>query len=175
MPKENKTKYAVLGMLWDKHMTGYEIQHQIVNKMLDNWSEGFNSIYPCLKKLTSENLVKSSTTERPNVVTYTITSQGKELLKHWLNQTDSTNLIRNEELLKIFFSNNIDSEQFNILINKVRQESELQLDKMLKRNLSDNQGSEKIIILYNISMLKAKINWCKLMINNQYNLDKYLI
>ena len=47
-------KYAILGLLKQKEMTGYDLMKQFESTLCEFWSAKHSQIYPELKKLTDE-------------------------------------------------------------------------------------------------------------------------
>ena len=47
-------KYAILGLLNQKEMTGYDLMKQFESTLCEFWSAKHSQIYPELKKLTDE-------------------------------------------------------------------------------------------------------------------------
>ena len=108
MPKgKNKTRYVILGLLNDESLSGYEIKKIIDNRFSFFWSESFGQIYPQLKDLLDDGLIKSAgKSENSNrfKIKYTITDAGKKTLQEWLMKPVETEIIRYEILLKLYFS-----------------------------------------------------------------------
>ena len=50
-------KYAILGLLNQKEMTGYDLMKQFESTLCEFWSAKHSQIYPELKKLTEEGSV----------------------------------------------------------------------------------------------------------------------
>ena len=61
MPRENKTRFAVLAMLSLGPRSGYDIQQQIQRTLGHFWSESHGQIYPTLRKLLAEGLATART------------------------------------------------------------------------------------------------------------------
>ena len=89
MPRENKTKYAVLGLLTYAPLSGYDIR-RIYDQSLGNfWSESYGAIYPILKRLEEEGLATREVQHqagKPDRNVYTITELGRDELHRWLAQ-----------------------------------------------------------------------------------------
>ena len=114
MAKENKTLYAILGMLSHEELTGYDIKKRIDNSIRFFWDAGFGQIYPNLKILEKEGLVtkRVETGEtRPNRIIYAITEKGREELKKWLATPVGEQHVRYEILLKLFFGSLLPAEE----------------------------------------------------------------
>ncbi len=58
MKRESKTQYALLGILSQCEMNGYEIRKYIETTISFFWNESFGQIYPTLKRLEEEGLIR---------------------------------------------------------------------------------------------------------------------
>ena len=79
MPRENKTKYAVLGLLAYAPLSGYDIRRIYAQSLGNFWSESYGHIYPILKRLEDEGLATREVqrqTGKPDRNVYTITDAG---------------------------------------------------------------------------------------------------
>ena len=110
MKSTSKTKYAILGILTIKPMSGYEIKKMIDSSIAHFWNESFGQLYPALSKMAEEELI-SVTSEnvgsKPKNI-YSITEKGITILREWLALSSDTEQVRLESLLKIFFGYNTD-------------------------------------------------------------------
>ncbi len=89
MPRENKTKYAVLGLLIYAPLSGYDIRRIYADSLGNFWSESYGAIYPILKRLEDEGLATREVerqTGKPDRNVYTITDLGREEMHRWLAQ-----------------------------------------------------------------------------------------
>jgi DNA-binding PadR family transcriptional regulator len=79
---------AILGLIQEKPMHGYEIEKTIQQRNMRHWTEiSLPSIYKVLPKLEKKGLIKSEIKLSKNNIpqkTYTITPQGKKTLKNKL-------------------------------------------------------------------------------------------
>lgn len=108
MPSENKTAYAILGLLCHEPMSGYDIKKRIQHSIARFWDAGYGQIYPSLRHLTEQGLVTVATgggAGRPDKKVYSITEQGRAQLISWLSEPSATEYVRYEILLKLFFGN----------------------------------------------------------------------
>jgi len=102
--RENKTKYAVLGLLSRRPQSGYDIRKQYEGSAGNFWSESYGQIYPILKQLEAEGLAIHSVDRnegRPDRKVYRITDAGREALREWLVSPAETFRYRVEVLLKV--------------------------------------------------------------------------
>ncbi len=51
-------KYAILGLLMKKDMTGYELTKEFNSALFEFWNASHSQIYPKLKALTKEGLIE---------------------------------------------------------------------------------------------------------------------
>ncbi len=107
MSKENKSRYALLGMLSIAPGSGYDIRKLMERSTSYFWSESYGQIYPLLKQLEQEGLVSHHTEKRegkPERYVYALTDQGLEELQRWLSEPVEPAVERIELLLKLFFA-----------------------------------------------------------------------
>jgi PadR family transcriptional regulator, regulatory protein AphA len=105
MPRENKTKYAVLGLLTYAPLSGYDIRRIYAQSLGNFWSESYGHIYPILKRLVDEGLATRDVQHhggKPDRHVYTITARGRDELHRWLALPPEPHKERVELLLKLF-------------------------------------------------------------------------
>ncbi len=104
--KENKSKYAIMGILSMGPMSGYDIKKKFEQNLSYFWSESYGQIYPILKKLAQQGLA-TRTIERhegkPDRHIYALTAKGQKELQDWMIQPVGRQIGRHEILLKLFF------------------------------------------------------------------------
>lgn len=109
MPRDNKTRYALLGVLAAGPASGYDIKKFCDKSIAHFWNENYGHIYPVLKELEGEELIVGETMNRegrpPRTVCH-ITEKGREELKRWLMQPVELAPVRHELLLKLIFAGN---------------------------------------------------------------------
>ena len=100
------TAYVILGMVSVHPRSGYEIKAAVDESTRRFWAASYGQIYPELKRLAEQGLVTGADSprgERRRRV-YTITDAGMERLKEWLRRPPEMSEMRDEGLLKLFFS-----------------------------------------------------------------------
>ena len=105
MARENKTKFAVLGLLTYAPLSGYDIRRIYAQSLGNFWSESYGHIYPILGRLKDEGLATREVQQkagRPDRHVYSITDRGREELHRWLAQPAEPLKERVEVLLKVF-------------------------------------------------------------------------
>jgi DNA-binding PadR family transcriptional regulator len=131
MPRENKTIYLILGLLAHKSMSGYDIKKRNDEFLKYFWKIGYGQLYPSLKTLEKQGLVKKEPNEGKvsrGYKKYSITPEGLSSLSDWLIKSIETNATSNEYLLKLFFSAHIPIENVIKSMKKFREENEKNLE-----------------------------------------------
>lgn len=107
MKKYNHTTYAILGILTTDCRSGYAIKQLIDQSLNHFWKISYGQIYPTLKLIVDEGLASiraSADVSKPGKNEYDLTTEGKKVLKDWLEEPiEQIPVERNEILLKLFF------------------------------------------------------------------------
>jgi DNA-binding PadR family transcriptional regulator len=113
MSTVNKTRFAVLGLLSIRPMSGYDLKQVIEASTRNFWNESYGQIYPVLRELTASGLTvrddQRKETGRARHV-YSLTDRGREELHHWLTSPVERQQVRNELLLRLFFGGQVPVE-----------------------------------------------------------------
>lgn len=106
------TSYVLLGALSFGPRTGYAIKALLDKSIRFFWAISYSQIYPELKRLAELGLVEGrDTTEGGRKrIEYRITEAGTEALRAWLRRPPEIFEMRDEGLLKLFFSSAVDRE-----------------------------------------------------------------
>lgn len=101
-------KYAILGLLNQRDLTGYDLAKEFESTLNEFWSAKHSQIYPELKKLTDDGCVTFRVEISGTVLEkklYSITDKGREDFLIWLKKRDSLpETPKSEPRLKVFFS-----------------------------------------------------------------------
>jgi PadR family transcriptional regulator AphA len=102
----SSTAYVILGMLHTEPRTGYEIKGAVDSSTRFFWAASYGQIYPELRRLSEAGLVKGEADPRGGRkrTVYRLTPAGRKELRRWLEQPPETFELRDEGLLKLFFS-----------------------------------------------------------------------
>ena len=187
MAKEAKTKYIILGYLRYKSLSGYEIKKYIEQSIVFFWTESFSQIYPTLQQMVKEALIieEEIKNDSRGKKKYHITEKGEEILDQYLNELGYEDKIRNELLLKMFFStgNNKETiinlikeyrrvklEAYNLLVKTKKDISEVKLNNL---DHNDNKFYGYATLLYGVNHFKMEVDWCdevlEMLTNNGIN------
>jgi len=141
MGRENKSRYAVMGMLTLQPMSGYDLK-KLTEISIDNfWQENYAQIYPILKQLAEEGLAVKHTEKqegRPERSIYALTEMGQQALQKWLAEPAEDQVERHELLLKLFFGVQV---PLSVCIEHVRSYREKQV-----RTLETYEQTESAVI-----------------------------
>jgi PadR family transcriptional regulator, regulatory protein AphA len=183
MSKENKSKYALLGILSIGPGSGYDIKKLMEQSTSNFWNESYGQIYPILKQLVKQGLATSHTEKqegKPERYVYTLTGKGLEELRHWLTEPIEHTVERNELLLKLFFGrqNSIADNVEHVQQFRTLQEQLLHkyqgIEGFLKANCADNPDLcyALITVRYGILRCQALLAWCAETIDTLYTFAK---
>lgn len=105
--RHHRTQWVILGLLGHEPLSGYDIRQRIDESIGFFWRESYGQIYPVLARLARRGLVRRTSGtprggRRRHI--YAITSAGREALAAWLRDPPEPEIVRNELLLKTFFS-----------------------------------------------------------------------
>lgn len=110
MSAKKKTRFALLGLLNWKPMSGYDIKKIVDIGLSHFWNENYGQIYPTLDSLVNEGLAQKSVGggggKRKRHV-YSITGRGVKELQQWLALPADPPIVRNELQLKFFLSSKL--------------------------------------------------------------------
>lgn len=106
------TAYVILGMVSREPRSGYEIKAAVDNSTRFFWAASYGQIYPELKRLSEAGLVEGIDAPRGDRkrTVHAITAGGEAALKEWLRQPPQVSEMREEGLLKLFFSGVLEPE-----------------------------------------------------------------
>jgi PadR family transcriptional regulator, regulatory protein AphA len=127
MVERQGSKYAILGMLSLRPMSGYDIRKTVQESIRFFWSESYGQIYPALKRLEAQKLVeraRGAQKGRAGRQVYALTRTGRRELQEWLTRKPQMQPFRNELLLKLFFGRLVPREACQEHLRHFRQRQE---------------------------------------------------
>ena len=162
------TARVILGRLKLGAPTGYEIKKAIDGSTRFFWTASYGQIYPELKRLQKEGLVRSREEPRGQVkrTFYELTPKGEEALREWL--TDSENMIfevRDEGLLRLFFSDVLSEEDvlanlrvqqqlFDLVLAQFRE-----IEGVARGGAEDGLGYPYLVLRYGLDYITWARDW----------------
>lgn len=172
MPKENTTRFIILGLLNHESLSGYDIKKKIDGMISYFWDVGYNQIYPSLAALEKEGFV-SKTVEKggkgPRRHVYSITDAGRKLLGDWLLLPEEKEYTKYGILLKLFFSGGTPapSNARRIRNFQDRHRKNLEMIRLFKADLEKvlDQGDDHlyyyITVLFGEYVYEAYLAWAE--------------
>ncbi|MDC5695996.1 PadR family transcriptional regulator [Intrasporangium calvum] len=168
MARSSKTRFAVLGMLTLRPMSGYELREEIAGSIGYFWSESFGQLYPTLRVLEADGLVipERHAGEGRGRTTFAITRAGRDALVDWLGtEVESLTPDRNELLLKLFFARRLAPQTLGAHLSHHREALEAQHEQYLRveaavaADRSPDQPFWLATIRYGLAMTEAGLAW----------------
>ena len=153
--------FAILGLIQDTPRSGYNIRMVFETTALGIYSSSPGSIYPALKRLQKNNLVKK-------VHQFQITPEGVEVLKTWLvKPIEAVDVERNREELFLRFA-----FMETLLTNEQKLHFLSSFQRLLKVYLKDlkafhqSEGPNlpihgRLSFEHGIATCQTTLNWCK--------------
>ena len=165
------SRYALLGMLSIRAMSGYDIKKLIETSISNFWTESYGQIYPMLKTLVAEKLVTRRTEKqsgKPDRHVYALTAAGRRVLREWLVRAPTPKVARNELLLKLFFGEEIPAAASLAHITEFRQRQRESLERYAaiekeiktKHKANPNAPFWLITVAYGRRESEALLQWC---------------
>ena len=162
------TARVILGMLKLGAPTGYDIKKAIDGSTRFFWTASFGQIYPELKRLEREGLVRSKQEPRGKVkrTVYELTPKGEEALRGWLTDPEDVIFeIRDESLLRLFFSDVLSKEDVLANVRMQQQVFELVLDRFREIEVEARAGVEQgldypyLVLRYGLDFITWARDW----------------
>lgn len=169
MAKEKKIDMVILGLLCHNDMTGYDIKKMIDNAISFFWKGSFGNIYPALKDMEEKGFITRSDTSvgGREKIAYHITEKGRERLVGWLRDEQTSNEMRYETLLKLFFGG---SQEKQVSLRNIEAfEARVKRDLEMLKGYADNLGKVKdeedhlyyyLTVSFGIETYEAYLRWC---------------
>lgn len=172
MARNESTTPALLGLLSIEPMSGYDMRTHLKDSMSYFWSESWGQIYPTLKRLTAEGLIRpfgaGGKGKRERQV-YELTEQGRRYLQQWLALPPRVQQPRDEFLLKLFFGSSAPEGAIadHIRLYKAEQEKAHAMYRLFRdfvereRKNYPDQRYWLLMLSRGMAMRQADIGWCE--------------
>lgn len=172
MPRQNSSKYAILGLLTIEPMSGYDIRKFVQNVLSNFWNESYGRIYPILGQLAKEASVTARLHKqkgKPDRRVYHITDRGRQVLRGWLLMPSQPIQIRNETTLKFLLGGNLTIEESLVPIQRLHEQqvhAKQALAAQVREIESETGGSARYEYFFLTARLgqllnEARIQWCQ--------------
>jgi PadR family transcriptional regulator AphA len=186
MRKELAPEWALLGLLTQKPMHGYELHRYFTDPSAlgQVWYLGLSQMYKLLKELERQHYLEAILEEQenyPDRKVYHITPSGRAAFLQWLEKpVGNPRLIRVEFLAKLFLAQLLGSEMIERVINIQLKTCQAQLTRLLDAEtrrgggrgkewrMGDGesrrdaaQGFEHLVFCFRRGQIEAVIDWLK--------------
>lgn len=151
--------------------SGYEMKKMIETSIAHFWDESNGQIYPTLKKLFKEDLIRleeKKSKKKIQKLIYSITDKGIIELENWLKFLPNKNVHRDEGLLKLFFGGSCpENRSLSLLAHRkktlaAKLKEYRRIEQTLKTNHRSRHYKYWLMALKNgIFSIQAELKWCK--------------
>ena len=129
------------------------------------WAASYGQIYPELKRLAERGLIEATTnrTESDRRTVYSITDEGRETLSAWIGSGEQVHELRDEALLKLFFSGHASPEELVGVLEAKRAEH---LEALVRLRDIEPMASESddfgplMVLRYGKAYSEFAAEWC---------------
>ena len=165
----SQSTYGILAILSEGAKSGYEIKKFLSEQELFYWRESFGNIYPILKKLKAQGLVRQidADIKKKRRIYYEITEDGHAELRRWLTTPPALTRFRVELLMKLRFGeiSGVDNMISNIEHYRKLNIAEIDECRELIESLKENGEGitdeiRAITALYLLRFKQAMNDWC---------------
>jgi DNA-binding PadR family transcriptional regulator len=166
-------KHAVLGILAEKDLHGYELKSSFDEKVGDFWSLNYGQIYSTLDRLEKEDLVthdRQAQDKRPDKKIYSITSKGRKELAGWLaTPVNKVRALRDDFFIKLLFINKSGLSSLLALIEKQKTMYLSQMNRLTQKKVALKKQAKthdtlitELLIDAGLFHAEADIKWLSL-------------
>jgi PadR family transcriptional regulator AphA len=173
MKKELAPEWALLGLLTQKPMHGYELHRYFTapSPLGQVWHLGLSQMYKLLKELEGQGYVEVTVELQENYPArkvYHITPSGRAAFLQWMEKpVRNTRLIRVEFLAKLFLAQLLDSEMIERVISTQLEACQSQLSRLQARACPDWELGienweltfERLVFRFRQGQIQAIIDW----------------
>ncbi len=167
-------RYAVLGLLNRKDMTGYELTREFNSSLAEFWSARHSQIYPELRRLAEEGLVTYEVETSGTALEkkrYSITPEGRRAFLAWERKPQKPKPTPKDEFrLQLFFSDSLKADEREALLRdqlRIRRERLEHLESneaelvagRATEELAGAEQSDYLVLLGAIERERAACRW----------------
>lgn len=166
-----KSSYVILGLLSKSNLSGYALKRILTKTSAFYGSESNAQIYPVLKKLESQGLVRSALDKASgarNKRVFTLTPKGLEALMHWLKQDCTLEVPREDFLMHLSLAQHLTPTELmrkithyqSSIADKIKELHEIRAH--LQQQHTGKKDQRYLLLTYEHieTVLNAKLKWC---------------
>lgn len=162
------TKYAILGILNQSPMHGYEIKKEFEQSVSYIWSINIGQLYTLLKKMEGDKVIAKREVHQDNKrdkTVYEITDAGRYELQEWLSTPVLNRQTKDEFYLKMMFLTQVDKEKARRYVDEQIKAMEKQSETYKAVEIDHGERMDKFMSLLleaSIMHFEVDIKWLKL-------------
>jgi DNA-binding PadR family transcriptional regulator len=160
------TGRVLLAMIRSGRRTGYEIKQLVDVSTRFFWAASYGQIYPELKRLEQAGLImgEDDPTGGRRRRAYSLTGEGDAALDEWLrSDAEPTYELRDESLLKLFFSNGLPKAERLRILRQMRERHQAVIDGL--RSVEDAAaavgGAPHMTLQFGLGLHGWAVDWCR--------------
>ncbi len=172
MSRNSSTRFALLGLLTLKPMTGYEMRKFIDSSISFFWRESYGNIYPILKQLSRDGMVEvreKRQSGRPDRKIYRLTRRGRDEFRNWQRQSTEEEHFKSELLLKLFFGCQLSPQERQVMLGNFAEQQSRLLDTYdrTRREIKADAGDDPSHVFWLMTLrrgemvARARLAWAK--------------
>ncbi len=167
-------KLAILGLLKEKPMHGYELKKKLSYLLGSFWTVSYGSLYPALKKMEKAKEIECAYSVKEktrNRIVYRITPKGeREFIKLLSDVRPDSSLSDTEKFdVRMAFFQYLDPETRILVLEKRRRILQDQIAKFKKyRSLNKGQDRyQKGLFRHKLEQIKSDMKWLERLIDQE--------
>jgi DNA-binding PadR family transcriptional regulator len=157
--------WVVLGLIGQKPRSGYDIKRNVDRSIRHFWAASYGQIYPELKRLEEVGWIVGDQSPRGGRArrVYRLTGTGDEALRTWLGGRETRVELRDESLLRLFFSDSLPPAEALALLAARREGYRQMLDHL--ESLDDGTGPDPpfvdLVYRWGLDYCRWGVEWCE--------------
>ncbi|OEH94437.1 PadR family transcriptional regulator [Bacillus solimangrovi] len=157
-----QAKDVILGLLKKKKMSGYDIKKRFEEEFSYFFDSSYGSVYPTLKKLEENDLIKKETIiqeGKPNKHIFSITEKGEKLFEMYLHSEVKRDNIRSDTCMRLYFGEFMDvRKQISLIDNAILQNKKTinKLKQMYVQHNEQMSNTQKISLQIGIEHQRSQ-------------------
>ena len=159
------TGYVILGIVGFGGQTGYDVKRIVDESIRFFWAASYGQIYPVLRQLEEAGLVtgKNSPKGARKRREYRLTKEGRAELVRWLEAPPEVHELRDENLLKLFFADELPLERAleQIRFRREGHEEFLRILREIEARPGDDPVFVDLVLRYGIAYGEFNVAWCE--------------
>jgi DNA-binding PadR family transcriptional regulator len=157
--------WVILGLIAQKPCSGYDIKRNVDRSIRHFWAASYGQIYPELKRLEESGWIIGDQAPRGGRArrVYRLTGTGRDALRGWLGARETRVELRDESLLRLFFSDSLPPAEALALLT-ARREGYRQMLAYLE-SLDDGTGPDPpfvdLVYRWGLEYCRWGVEWCE--------------